>query len=565
VELTRSKVGRPAVKEVPALASTVADCSALDAPAPSSEQVRTQVIKILQNSPLSRSARTRRLLQYIIEQALAGNSKRLKQYAIATEVLGRGTDFDPDTDPVVRLEAGKLRRLLEDYYLRAGSNDLVRISIPKGGYVPTFELIDRETHVAGGAAPLESAQANAGSLATAPGVQRVLVMPPHFQPKTEASQALMEGLFEQLTVELARYRDISVTTPINATKPGEASIDPVGTGIKNQARYVVSGSARQNGEQIRITVRLHDVRAGSIIWIECFDLNASSGLNLQAEDTIARNIAGAIADYYGVIAHTLSLQSVHSVARSWNAQDAIQRHRYLARTLTERIYRLARADLQVGIVQAAYHPMIWAALAHTIFYGNVLGFDEDENWMALVHRYARRSFELDHKCAFGHVVMALHALYQREIDDVLETCKRIMHDNPHAPSTKLSAGFFRALAGDWDNGAEMLNSALSVLLHPPAWAYRVTFLCDYRKKHYAEALHEISKYNAAENFTPPLLRAAALAQLGRREEAAASVVEVLRICPRFHNIAPRYFRYLTAFDDISDHIMEGLHQAGLRL
>ncbi len=565
MELSRSKVGRPALKESPALASAVVDYPGFDAPAPSSEQVRAQVIKILRNSPLSRSARTRRLLQYVIEQALAGNSKRLKQYAIATEVLGRSSDFDPDIDPVVRLEAGKLRRVLEDYYLRAGANDPVRISIPKGGYVPTFELIDRETHVAGGAEQSESARANPANLGTAPGVQRVLVMAPHFQPKTEASQALTEGLFEQLIVELARYRDISVATPINATKPGDASIDAVGAGIKNQARFVVSGSARQNGEQIRVTVRLHDVRAASITWIECFDLNASSGLNLQAEDTIARNIAGAIADYYGVIAHTLSLQSVHSVSQPWNVQDAIQRHRYLARTLTERVYRLARADLQVGILQAAYHPMIWAALAHTIFYGNVLGFDEDENWMAVVYRYAQRSFELDHKCAFGHVVMALHALYRRELDDVLETCKRIMHDNPHAPSTKLSAGFFRTLAGDWDNGAAMLNSALSVLLHPPAWAYRVTFLCDYRRRNYAEALREISKYHAAENFTPPLLRAAALAQLGRLEEAAASVAEVLRICPRFRDIAPGYFRYLTAFDDISDHIMEGLHKAGLRL
>ena len=160
--------------------------------------------------------------------------------------------------------------------------------------------------------------------------------------------------------------------------------------------------------------------------------------------------------------------------------------------------------------------------------------------------------------------MALHGLYHREFDDVLETCKRILQDNPHAPSTKLSAGFFRALAGDWDNGTEMLNSALSVLLHPPGWAYRVTFLNHYRRKNYGEALHEIGKYHAPENFTPPLLRAAALAQLGRIEESSSSVTEVLRICPRFTEIAPRYFRYLTAFDDIREHLMTGLHKAGLK-
>jgi tetratricopeptide (TPR) repeat protein len=226
---------------------------------------------------------------------------------------------------------------------------------------------------------------------------------------------------------------------------------------------------------------------------------------------------------------------------------------------------LARADLEIGIVQAPFHPVMWAALGHTIFYGNVLGFDEEEGWMTTVYRHAQRSFELDHRSALGHVVMALHGLYQGELDHVIATCNRIEQDNAHAPSTLLSAGFFRSLAGDWDHGIEMLNSALSVLLHPPGWAYRATFLNHYRKKNYIEALYEIDNYHAPENFTPSLLRAAALAQLGRSEEASLAAAEVVRICPRFTEISSRYFRYLTAFDDIADHLMSGLCKAGLRL
>jgi len=525
---------------------------------PTVGQVRGQVDRILQSGPLARVNRTRKLFQYIVDQTLSGSSKRLKQYSIATEALGRGADFDPDTDPIVRLEASKLRRALDDYYLRAGANDPVRISVPKGSYAPMFELVDAASRTESVSTPAGVVNFGAATF----NLQRVLIIRPHIEHKIDASQSIATGMFEQLNVELARYCDISLVTHPEAQN--EWALDPVGAGMKAQARFVISGSVRQSGEQIRITVRLHDVRAGAIIWIESFDLDARS-TGLQAEDTIARRIAGAIADYYGVISHTLSLQSVYSVGKPWNLQDAIQRHRYLARTLTERVYRIARADLEVGTNLAPYHPMIWAALAHTIFYGNVLGFDSDENWMTVVYRCAQRSFELDHKCAFGHVVTALHGLYQREFDDVLETCKRIVQDNPHAPSTKLSAGFFRALAGDWVNGCEMLNSALAGLLHPPGWAYRVNFLDQYRRKNYVEALHEIGKYHAPENFTPPLLRAAALAQLGRLEEASSSIEEVLRICPRIAAVAPRYFRYLTAFDDISDHLMQGLHKAGLKL
>lgn len=532
--------------------------------APSLEQVREQVERIFRSPALSRPTRTRSFLQYIVEQTLSGHASRLKQYSIATEALGRDSGFNPDTDPVVRLEASKLRRALEDYYLRAGSNDPIRITVPKGTYVPTFEFAGSDNR-AQASNTSASAEASFHSHATALSTQRLLVLPFCNKPHTELGQGLTNGLFEQLVVELARYRDVSVVTPENLENGSDGSGDPIGAGMRMQARFVVSGSVRQNGEQIRITARLHDVRAGSIIWIDCFDLQAQSSLGLQTEDNIARHIAGAVADFYGVIAHALSLQSVYSGGNSWNLQDAIHRHQYLARTLAERVYRIARADLEIGSKCAPYHPMIWAALGHTIFYGNVLGFDEDENWMTLVYRYAQRSFELDHKCAFGHVVMALHALYQREFGDVFETCKRILQDNPHAPSTKLSAGFFRALAGDWENGSEMLNSALSLLLHPPGWAYRVTFLNQYRKGNYIEALHEISKYHAPENFTPSLLRAAALAQLGRIDEASMAVAEVMRICPRFQTIAPRYLAYLVSFDDICAHLKDGLYKAGLDL
>jgi adenylate cyclase len=560
VDLAKSKLKGPAEKAGAVIAAPPTDYVTLDNRAPTVEQIRVQAEKILQTDPLSRQNRARKLFQYVVGQTLAGRSKWLKQYSIATEALGRGADFDPDTDPIVRLEASKLRRVLEDYYLRSGSNDPVRISIPKGTYVPRFETIDRATM--GAANSFLSANVIGFGI---PGlnVQRLLILPPQVPLKNDDSQALVDGLFEQLNVELARYNDISLLT--HAEMRRDIALDPVGVGTKAQARFVVSGHVRQNGEQIRVTVRLHDVQAGSMIWIECFDFDTSSSLGLQAQEKIASYVAGATADYYGAISHTLSLESVYSVGKTWNLQDAIQRHRYLTRTQTERAYRIARSDLEYGATHAPFHPMIWAALAHTIFYGNVFGFDNDENWMTLIYRHAQRSFELDHKCAFGHVVIGLSGLYQREFDDVFETSKRILQDNPRAPFTKLSAGYFQALAGDWKAGIAMLNSALSELLHPPGWAHRVTFLDHYRKKNYGEALHEICKYHSPENFTPALLRAAALAQLGRTEEAESSVAEVLRISPRFTSIVPRYFRYLTSFDDISDHLMQGLNKAGLKL
>jgi adenylate cyclase len=230
-----------------------------------------------------------------------------------------------------------------------------------------------------------------------------------------------------------------------------------------------------------------------------------------------------------------------------------------------RVYRRARADLEYGIEAAPYNSMLWAALAHTIFTGNVVGFDNDADWLGLVDRYAQHSFELDQKCAFGHVVTATLGVYHRDLDGTLETCRRIMEDNPHAPSTQLSAGFFRSIAGDWETGARMLSGALEMISHPPGWAFRATFLNLYRQKDYARALFEIKKYHATEHFTPSLLRAAALGQLGRLEEARVAAAEVHRICPQFSDLSSRYFRSLSGFDSLSDDLKEGLHKAGFTL
>ena len=156
VELARAKTRRPALRTEVVPPSPIIDYAMLDGRAPTKEQVRIQAEKILQSGPLVRTNRARKLFQYIIEQTLVGNAKRLKQYSIATEALGRGSDFDPDTDPIVRLEASKLRRVLEDYYLRSGSNDPIRISIPKGSYVPTFELVDWKSVDPGLTAPARS-------------------------------------------------------------------------------------------------------------------------------------------------------------------------------------------------------------------------------------------------------------------------------------------------------------------------------------------------------------------------------------------------------------------------
>ena len=104
----------------------------------SKDLIQTQLDHII-NSPLFEATKAQNaFLRYIVEKVLNGQSDDIKGYTVATEVFGRGEDFDQSRDPVVSIHANKLRRALEHYYIVAGKNDPVRIDMPKGSYVPTF-------------------------------------------------------------------------------------------------------------------------------------------------------------------------------------------------------------------------------------------------------------------------------------------------------------------------------------------------------------------------------------------------------------------------------------------
>jgi hypothetical protein len=105
----------------------------------SDSAIRAQLDRILASAVFSRSQHLRRFLTFIVEQRLAGQGPSLKESVLAHELYGKGTDFDGGTDPVVRVDARRLRDKLREYY--EGRSDPVVISLPKGSYVPSFEAI----------------------------------------------------------------------------------------------------------------------------------------------------------------------------------------------------------------------------------------------------------------------------------------------------------------------------------------------------------------------------------------------------------------------------------------
>lgn len=136
------------------------------------DEIKRALDRILASETFARSDRGRKLLAYLVEREQAGEGERLKGFSIAMDVFGKDSDFDPSTDAVVRVQAGRLRELLGQYYLTEGIHERVRIEIARGGYLPSYR---RRADPDGGKPELfENVAANSGAALDAAGIGAAL-------------------------------------------------------------------------------------------------------------------------------------------------------------------------------------------------------------------------------------------------------------------------------------------------------------------------------------------------------------------------------------------------------
>src|SRR5262249_58145287 len=102
------------------------------------EEIRAAAERIIASDVFSRSPQLGAFLRFIVDAVLQGKGDRIKAYTIGVEVLRRDSRFDPQLDPIVRVEATRLRRAIERYHAGPGADDPVIIDLPRGSYVPTF-------------------------------------------------------------------------------------------------------------------------------------------------------------------------------------------------------------------------------------------------------------------------------------------------------------------------------------------------------------------------------------------------------------------------------------------
>ena len=305
---------------------------------PSSEAIRAQLARILESAKFRASDKQRKFLRFVVNETLEGRSSQLKGYTIAVDVYKRTESFDPQVDPIVRVEAGRLRRALEHYYLTAGKNDPVRIGVPKGGYVPSFQMLK---------VPLSEPETNTSELqeiAPATGTS-IAVMPLEDLSGDKDQEYFTDGLTEELTSELTRYQDFQVIASQSSMRFKGQSVDPREIGKDLNVRFLVTGSVRRDSNALKVMVQLHDTSTAEQIWGDSYkrDYTAADLIGIQEE--ISRQVIGVIADQWGLIERRLSRESSKKAPADLNAYDAVLRFYHYETKLTAEAFEQALAAL----------------------------------------------------------------------------------------------------------------------------------------------------------------------------------------------------------------------------
>ncbi|AWN47021.1 hypothetical protein DK419_12425 [Methylobacterium terrae] len=164
---------------------------------------------VLRAPPFVRSPKLARFLRFVVEEELAGRGATIKAYTIATQALGRGPDFDPSLDPSVRVEAGRLRRALDEVYAQHAEGLEVRVTVPVGGYRPRFDSLE------GLPAPAEEAQAPASDVPPPPPAE-ARAAPVAFSPRGQtAIIALLAAILLVLCIDLG----LTLSTRMDGAPP----------------------------------------------------------------------------------------------------------------------------------------------------------------------------------------------------------------------------------------------------------------------------------------------------------------------------------------------------------
>jgi tetratricopeptide (TPR) repeat protein len=467
---------------------------------PAADEERSALDGLSASDELRGSPQLVAFLRYVVERTLRGEQDRIKGYTIAVEALGRGDEFDPLDDPIVRVEATRLRRAIHRYYDNGGKYDAVQIELPLGSYVPVFRrgrvapaaivqvperrarrlnwryvalvlfgaglygsldfVFDFNTPAPHSASFL-AAQSRAATGVRADSIYPVVYAAPF--ATDGGTKAEVDALRGKLRDALARFDAVQIVVE-----------EPT-----SRAHYRLSGSAEYDAAGLNVlAARLVDVADGTVAYSRTFSRDRDNGI--AGADAMVHEMSAALAQPYGIIqsrernkdyAAKGGETQYHCLLEAydyWRSYDPQQHLR--ARECLERVTE-ANPGFALG----------HAALA-TILIEEYRGVNARADASPPLQRAliaARRAVELKPASARAHQALSDVQFARGDYPLAVEAAERAIALNPDDPDIEADYGGMLVSLGDLDRGARMIRHAAGALAVRPMWHDFLLFLTDY--------------------------------------------------------------------------------------
>jgi non-specific serine/threonine protein kinase len=391
----------------------------------------------------------------------------------------------------------------------------------------------------------------------------VAVLPFKYRGNNADLEALAEGLSEDIVTGLSRFSCLRVIARGSTLRFMSENADVRSIGKQLGARYVMEGSLRQAGSMLRLVVQLVDATTGAHLWAETYDRTVDADKIFALQDELVPRIVSTVADWYGVLTHSMSeavrLKPIDQVT----PYEAVLRSFGYYERVTAEEHAAARSALERAVEQAPGNADGWAMLS--MMYGEEyrFGFNEQPDPMGRSLKAARRAVDVAPSNHFAYLALAQALFFRKEFDAFRHAAERAIALNPMDGSTMEYVSHLIAFSGDWDYGCEVAERARQLNPNHPGWYWAVPFYNAYRNGDYPTARAFALKIDQPTVDLCQVMLAAVYGQLGEHEAADRTVQTLLSLTPDTAVTRKQLDKWYQP--KLVEKLIDGLRKAGLNI
>lgn len=517
-------------------------------------QIKAQVSRILKTANFRSSRILSAFLKYVVNETLDGREQSLKEYVIATEVLKKSPDFNPQLDAVVRIHARRLRQFLKDYYDEEGRGDPIRITMPKGRYIPVFKVNVPEI-------PRSLPRAGEEDLAMEK-IPTLVVMPFDCLQDLKRGRVICSVLSRDITVGLSYFDGMKVVSfqSTENTRKKLKNWDEIVSSLG--ADYIISGACMRDSGNLKVSVELHHVPENQVIWAETLVVEDFEQDELKGYDTLVKKVVAKACGYFGIIFRT---QLSYKIPNDYSALYAIYWHNRYHQDFSYESYQEASAAIDKGLGVNPRNPMLLAFKAELLLNLCIMDMPDDDEYYRQGSTLVSQAISLDPNNQHAWQVYAWSALLGSNRSEYNKAAEKCISINRYNPMYMGAVGFAHQCVGRCEEGLAMMLESID--LNPQYhWVINLG-LCLYhiQEGKYEDALYWARLINRPGMLWDPLLRLSAMGLSGKKEGISLVKKELLEFSPNFSERARVIVGRFMIYPELEDRILQGLRQAGLEI